>query len=379
MATTLNTSELIRIIPQPRTLTGEIDIEDFLTEMKNYFDLIQISMDQRNILIRAFMDEDCRKKFEKNTDPENYEEKLRKLFTKSTNLAEDLQNALSYRKGSASIEEYIQQVEKNVEKIMKHKLTSTKLTAFLLKYCLDNEKMKEEITRFEYTESLLKLKAGKENIENEEQKGPTPTKYIKEILKTVEARSKQEEVFLINKPTYAAIANKNYQSSQQFNDRRRNENIRPRNISYPNKNGGNLNSETEPRVRNIPQCYACQEMGHIRRQCPNIQCSHCRGQGHLKRQCFQLRRDNEIGNSGDYRNNTFRRNSNQNQPNYYARRKPEHYDRIAAMGYEENQKPDYYDRETSGEDCRRQSGTEIRAENGGASNIGEMLGAIQTQ
>jgi len=120
-------------------------------------------------------------------------------------------------------------------------------------------------------------------------------------------------------------------------------------------------------------------MGHIRRQCPNIQCSHCRGQGHLKRQCFQLRRDNERGNSGDYRNNTFRRNSNQNQPNYYARRKPEHYDRIAAMGYEDNQKPDYYDRETSGEDCRRQSGTEIRAENGGASNIGEMLGAIQTQ
>ena len=378
MATTLNTSELLRIIPQPKKFSIEMDVEEFLSEMRNYFNIIQINEEQRNILIRAFMDEDSRKQFEKNVEGtifENYEDKFRRVFVKTTNLAEDLQNALAYRKGTASIDEYIRQIEKNVEKVMKHKLTSTKLTAFLLKYCLDDEKMREEVSRFEYTETLLKLKSGKDNSEIEDQKGPTPTKYIKEILKTVEARTRQDEVLVMNRPSYAAMTQKNGPyNQQQFSNRREyhEPNRRPQ-IIYREVTKPNPNLRQLPRYE--PQCYTCREFGHIQRNCQNDKLLKCHRNGHSIQQCYFARRDNDRFND---RGAPVRSNSRQTE--YYRQRRTNSDDRIAAMNNGESRNSEFEERDSKNDaEQRYRTGDDLLAGNGHASDIGEMLGAIQTQ
>lgn len=367
MATTLNTSELIRIIPQPKMFSSNMDVEEFIVEIRNYFDLIQIIPDQRNILIRAFMDEDTRRQFEKINDSDNYEERLRKLFSKSSNLAEDLQNALQYRKGNNSIEEYILQIEKNVEKVMRHKLTSTKLTAFLLKYCLDDKNMKEEVNRFEYTESLLKLKSGKEkNEENEDQRGPTPVKYIKEILKSVEERNRNADLAVLNKPSYAQVTKQKY-NAHPYNQRNIQSKVNERgNYGRESRNQYEFNNvrqfqgrQTYSRSMNFDkknvQCYGCQEFGHIRRNCPNLRCSMCQRRGHLSRNCFESRHNHQEKNDKNFGNY---------RPQNFADRRPfNRYDRVAALD----------------DVCSQTADIQMNAENCQASTKGEMIGAIQME
>lgn len=372
MATTLNTSELIRLIPQPKMFSANMDVEDFIVEIRNYFDLIQVNPDQRNILIRAFIDEDSRRQLEKLNSSDNYEENLRKLFGKSSNLAEDLQNALQYRKGNNSIEEFIQQVEKNVEKVMRHKLTSTKLTAFLLKYCLDDKSMKEEVARFEYTESLLKLKSGKEkNEENEDQRGPTPVKYIKEILKSVEERNRNADISVLNKPSYAQVTRQKYNAYPYHQRNVRNEMIGRKNYGQETRNQYETNNErqfqrrpTHTKSMNSDnyhknfQCYGCQEFGHIRRNCPNLRCSTCQRRGHFSRNCFQSR------NNHIEKNITNRKNyDNYRPPNFDERRSSNRYDRVAALD----------------DICSQTGDAQMITENYEASTKGEMIGAIQME
>ena len=71
----------------------------------------------------------------------------------------------------------------------KKQLTTTKLNAFFLKHCLDNDVEKNEIQRYEITEDLLKAKINREDPTQEtagESRGPTPCKYIKQILQKME-------------------------------------------------------------------------------------------------------------------------------------------------------------------------------------------------
>lgn len=369
MATTLNTSELIRLIPQPKTFSINMDVEEFIVEIKNYFDLIQINSEQRSILIRAFLDEDARRQYEKLNDPDNYEDKLRKLFSKSSNLAEDLQNALQYRKGNDSIEEYIQRIEKNVEKVMRHKLTPTKLTAFLLKYCLDDKAMKEEVARFEYTESLLKLKSGKE--ENEDQRGPTPVKYIKEILKSVEERNRNTDISVLHKPSYAQVTRQKFNTYSNDRTDIQNKIIGKRNYVQESRNKSEMNNQGQSQgrrshaqsinnenYRKSIQCYGCQEFGHIRRNCPNIRCSTCQRRGHLSRNCFVSRSNHREDNINNRRNFV-----NYGTQNFDDRRFSNRYDRVAALD----------------DTCSQTDDVRTISENCQASTKGEMIGAIQME
>jgi hypothetical protein len=372
MATTLNTSELLRIIPQPTRFSKGTDVEEFLSELQIYFNTIQINEEQRNVLVRAFMDDDTRKIFEKEPETGNYEERFRKAFQKTTNLAEDLQNALSYRKGSTPVDEYIRQIEKNVEKIMKHKMTTTKLTAFFLKYCLDDDKMREEVSRFEYTEALLKLKTGKEMTETEDQKGPAATKYIKEIIRTVELKTKHDEIMMMTKPSYASVVRRADPNTRQQPMRRNEYRGMDRAPQHMNREATRFQTYQNQRSNYGPKCYACQEVGHIRRQCPNIRCSACKRNGHLSQQCY-------MGNKDRFTEREMPRRTENRRDGYYGQGRINR-DRLAAMNYGEDEQSDSGERKQDGTAERRYGSREDTTQgNDLASNIGEMLGAIQTQ
>ena len=296
MATTLSTQELLQILPQPRIYEIGDDTEEFLNKMESYFSMIRLDNAQRNIVIRAYLSEAAREKFDK-TSEDDYVPRIRNAFEGKTNLADDLDTLLNYRRGDDSVETFIAKVEKNVEKVMKHKLTSTKLIAFFLKHCLDKEEQKKEIERFEMTEDLLKAKLNKDDLIKDvegETRGPTQTKYIKKILIHLDQKSDEQNVNAIGKQSYADVAKRKHnfnefkrnigKSSDQYKDRNNFQN-QNRQGYYQSIRRNQYPTQNQMKSNHGPQCYGCYEFGHIRRNCPNIRCSLCGLNGHLRFRC----------------------------------------------------------------------------------------------
>ena len=141
---------------------------------------------------------------DKTSNEDDFVKRLRSAFETNT----DLENLLNYRKGNDSVEVYISKIERNVDKVKKHKLTTTKLNAFFLKHCLDNEIEKNEIQRYEITEDWLKAKINREDPTQEkdgESRGPTPCKYIKQILQKMEKFKEKNDIGAVNKNSYANV------------------------------------------------------------------------------------------------------------------------------------------------------------------------------
>lgn len=365
MATTLSIQELLRILPQPKVYSIGDDTEDFIEKMNNYFSIIQLDNNQRKIVVRAYLDDNSREKYDKMPDQEDYSLRLRMAVEGIPDLAKDLEQLLQYKKGEDSAETYIQKVEKGVQRIMKHKLTASKLTSFFLKHCLDSEEERREIQRYEMTEDLLKGKLSKEETKTEsdsESRGPTPSKYIKKILQKLDEDKAKIEVAAITKQSYAAITkNGNYNGSprrQENGNQRKNEIYQERPRRYESTDNrtrydGLRNTRQEYRSTSNLQCYGCQEHGHIRRECPNIKCSCCGKQGHLSFRCFQRR--NENFGRDERSNNQFLKRFDSRRD--YRNSK----DRVAAM----------YDDPHEESDAKSNVSGNARAP-----SSGEMLGAI---
>ena len=115
MATTLSTQELLQILPQPRIYEIGDDKEEFLNKMEFYFSMIRLDNAQRNIVIRAYLSETAIEKFDK-TSEDDYVPRIRNAFEGKTNLADDLDTLLNYRRGEGSVETFIAKEEKNGEK-----------------------------------------------------------------------------------------------------------------------------------------------------------------------------------------------------------------------------------------------------------------------
>lgn len=363
MATTfqLSTKDLIQILPPPKIYTAGDDLEDFLTQAREYFDSVLLDDAQRNLLIRGFLDDEARQKFDKTPREENFDKRMRKAFEATPDLVRDLDALINYRKGNDSVETYIAKIEKNVERFLRHKLTATKLKSFLLKHCLDSDEEKKEIRRFEMTEELLKSKKFREEAQSdtEEQKGPTPTKYIEDILTKMEKFKEESHVAAVTKKSYAeATKNKMDFYHQKFERPVQRKNAKETNEKkYKTRHDHELSTRRHQEKR----CYGCQEMGHIRIECPNIKCSACHKRGHLRYQCY-LRQENN-----DRRRNGYKVKDHDDQAQAqkdvrpYRRERYGRKGRVAAL--EEGESTDI---ETETEE----SG------NAKALNSGKMLGAI---
>ena len=340
---TLTTKDLLQILPQPKIFSQDDDVEDFIKNIQEYFSMIQLDEHQRNIVIRAYLDEDARKKFDKTCNEDDFMKRLRSAFETNPDLAKDLENLLNYRKGNDSVEVYISKIERNVDKVMKHKLTTTKLNAFFLKHCLDNEVKKNEIQRYEITEDLLKAKINREDPTQEtdgESRGPTPCKYIKQILQKMEKFKEKNDIGAVNKNSYANVVKQkinhhdqgyrngnNYQKQENYFHQSRNFPQRKNDYSQRNRdynqydatrnqtgnndrNGNNYRNQNEANnnyqyQRQPRQCYGCREFGHIRRECPNIRCSTCNQRGHFSSRCYERINDNDRNQRerGNYQSN----------------------------------------------------------------------------
>jgi len=280
------------------------------------------------------------------------------------------------------VDQYISKIEKNVENVMRHKLTSSKLIAFFLKHCLDNEAQKEEIQRYEMTEDLLRGKIFKDDQNESEnvQKGPTPCKYIKNILQSIDKIKNVTQINAIEKQSYAEVVkdrSSNFNQPWKYrNDQRRqltgiqtrNNQLKKPTINMPytmrqqtnqaySESGEEKKNFQRNRNQESRQCYGCHEFGHLRYECPNIRCSGCNQRGHLSYKCFyrgynknRTNIQHQVKDFNDHKYNKFTRYYPANRRN-----------QVAAL----------YDDETNEINANNDD-----SENARAPTNGEMIGAI---
>ena len=76
----------------------------------------------KKYIILALLDKDLREEF-KAVDKtiEGYQERLRKAFSSTSTMMEDMNKAFGYKRGGNSAEVYFKKIDKLVKNIMRHK------------------------------------------------------------------------------------------------------------------------------------------------------------------------------------------------------------------------------------------------------------------
>ena len=240
---------------------SESDLEDFIDNFERYSDIMGIAEERKIVMVTVFMTPSAIKKYSE-IDSKNYKEKLKAAFTKEKSILDTMKELVNLRWGSSNLEETYKKAEELVNILTKEKLSKKELLNLACLNMVDSYEIKKE----------LKLR------------GTTETKDIKSVVTNMYELRKME-----SEETVAAYTTVNKQDNWNTVTRRKavhNERTPHRHYEHNNRNQGNNGFKPKNNYYRTVKCYACQEEGHIRRDCPNVKCTHCNRNGHYRTQCY---------------------------------------------------------------------------------------------
>ena len=143
MATTTGVQNFIR---PPETFQRNGDLDNFILELKRFFELTQQPPEFQETLTKAFLLVELVTQYEETqSTTEGFEDRLRKAFEPKKNLAVDLEAALRFRKSDENCSQFFEKIEKLVDNILRHKLTKPALMLFLTQHAIENRETKKEL------------------------------------------------------------------------------------------------------------------------------------------------------------------------------------------------------------------------------------------
>lgn len=289
-------STLMHLAPQPELFVIGNNVEQFIEDTERFFDFGQIKEEQRNIFVKAFLSVPALKKYEaelKANAKRCYKDILISLFKKKTSFYQDMIEALEYRKGTDSVEDFFEKIEKLTEKVFSYDVTKESFKLFLIDNCLDDAEMKKDLkmqdlkNQNDIKERMAKLEKVQNELNNQ-------INGLKKNIRSYGETFKPEESFA----SRVKLNNTNYRRNERYNKNETKQNTcttcnKPGKIDYNNRNNRNYqqktkNSHQRDSYSSQRKCWACHEIGHIRRNCPNVKCYHCQRPGHKRFQCYDL-------------------------------------------------------------------------------------------
>ena len=236
----------------PKIFDGNSDLEDFIGDCQRFFEVCQINESIQMLMVKAFIGRDLLATYEAvDSKIVDFAERLRKAFKKPTSLIQDLQDLMTYRKGSDSAPAFFNKVEKMVDKILNHKWNKQELMSYFLTHCVEDVNMKTQI--------LI-----------HEAKSPEAIKSVIEKMETIKSEVEVNEIANIQRQkTFANVlkARSQFPIHQSFQNQRSNPS---RNFKrYATIPKGSIQQSGEKDGKSFV-CYHCRKSGHIRRDCPEI-------------------------------------------------------------------------------------------------------------
>jgi len=105
------TTPMLQSIRPPDTLDIGGDIEKFIEESEKLFELTQTSEEHRGIFIKAILSLEATRKFDETEVDCDYKKRIQTAFSKPSNLDNDLNAALRYRRGGDSMTEFVRRIK----------------------------------------------------------------------------------------------------------------------------------------------------------------------------------------------------------------------------------------------------------------------------
>jgi cellular nucleic acid-binding protein len=232
------------------------DVEPFIVKCTRYFDASGIHKAMRGILVIGLIERNIREKYE-NTDAtgcKGFEDKLRRAFARKQSMAQDMGEALNYRRSNEDADSYERKIDLLLDHLLQYKWDRESIKRELLLHCCNDPELRREI----------KMK----DIEH-------PQDIVKTIRKFDAVREETEQVSTVRSYRDAV-------KGQTVGNRRQN------GWGDGNRAGRNVQNE----VRNEITCWTCNEKGHLSRNCYKKQvkeCYECGSKGHLRRECNRVR------------------------------------------------------------------------------------------
>ena len=120
-------------------------IEIFIKEIETFFELTEMSEKDRGIFIKAFLSVEATRKYVETKFHCDYKKHIRTTFSKPSNLGNDLNATLRYRKGGDSMMEFVRRIETLTKNILSHNLDEENLKMVLIQNTLDDHEMKKDL------------------------------------------------------------------------------------------------------------------------------------------------------------------------------------------------------------------------------------------
>ena len=300
------TTKLLEFVKKPKTFEIGDDVEDAIKDFNKYFELTNVIDEYKILFVQAFLSDKAHDLYKKTSSQGSWEEKMRACFTRETSLAEDLSKLMNYRKGTDKVADFFSTIQKLTKKVLEHKLDEASLTSYFIQHSLDDKEMKKEIfsknlkSTEEMEKELKRLEEYREKFEGEPAISyADAVNKEQNIIKKIQRPTQQHWRNPVphkqeNRESYPnqQVSTRWYNPTPQHTPRQQHFTYRRADFPrYTQKRQIGQNNQTQferPRENNEKKCFACNQWGHIRKECPNVKCDHCHMKGHFKFQCHDL-------------------------------------------------------------------------------------------
>lgn len=281
--TNMATTPLYQIVKPPDRYTKGDDINVFIKQLANYFEMLQTTAEQQKLLLPAFLSPELVDRYKRATvtSPDDWKASLKKAFDKPVTLEQRLRDALSIDSDNMPIEDLLEKVEETTDQILQFKLDRATIFRTILMAALKDPEMKKEVI-IKPEADVPTMKANLVAVEEiRRQIQPDLVSYA-QVVRSPPRRPIQ--------PTRKTVPVSSYKPVRCFNCNR--EGHLSRNCR---ERWSNVRERVDRRSdqKDSRRCFACKEIGHIRRDCPNVRCQLCKKNGHFRHQCL-MRNRNDI-------------------------------------------------------------------------------------
>lgn len=256
-------------------------IETFVRQCERFFQTAGIKENVQGIMVKAFISNEMLEEYEKTDEQLKFQDRLREAFVEKTSVIDNWKEIINYRKGTESVDKFVQKIDKFVDKIWEFDGTKEDMRKLIILHCCDSREVQREVElrKTKSTEEVVEIMKSIEKLDKTTGSLNVVRSYRDMAAQGTQFRKPMEPT------SYAQRPRSSFQRETRNVQREVPRGPETRKCWSCNKEGHLARVCPQ---RQAPRCFCCGKEGHVRRSCP-IKCEFCGKSGHREHECFTKR------------------------------------------------------------------------------------------